>query len=289
MSAYDSIVVGVDGSDPAETAIRHAVGYASEFDARLLGVAAVVEHELSPLGIPEHELSVDEDTKRSLTRLESLAGDAGVPCETVVERGVAHETVLDNADRVDADLVALGTHGRTGFDRLLLGSVAERTLRTSDVPVLTTHAMPEGSPSVRDVLVPTDGSDCAERAVDHALQVARRFEATVHALSVVDVSALSSSFAAGPGIPAVVNTLEEQYQETVDAVAERAEEYDLVAETAVTEGAPARVIRGYVDDHGVDLVAMGTHGRSGFSRQLIGSVAERVVRTSDVPVMAVPP
>ncbi|MFB6206827.1 MAG: universal stress protein [Haloglomus sp.] len=288
MSAYDSILVAVDGSDSAEAAARAAVRFADAFDADISGVSAIQKHDISLLSDSETELELDEAAAGAVEDLESRAADAGVACRTVVARGAAHEVISAYTDQLDADLVAMGTHGRTGLDRLLLGSVAERTLRTSDVPVFVT---PEnaGAPTIDSVLVPTDGSDTAVRAADHGIAVARRFDATVHVVSAVDVRTISAAYETGPAIPEIVAKLESDHRAAVDTVVERAEAHDLDVATAVPQGPPARLLREYADEEDVDLVAMGTHGRSGLERHLIGSTTERLVRTSPAPVVAVPP
>ena len=134
------------------------------------------------------------------------------------------------------------------------------------------------------ILVPTDGSPAAERAVDHALELASTFDATVHALYVVD-AALYSSLEAG--IDSVIEALEDDGEAAVEAVKSRCEAAGIGAETAVLVGTVHRSIRDYVDEHDIDLVVMGTHGRQGIERFILGSVTERTVRLSDVPVLTV--
>jgi len=132
------------------------------------------------------------------------------------------------------------------------------------------------------VVIATDGSRSVERAVAVALDLADRFEATVHALYVVDAGDVEAA-------PATVRdafrtALEERGQQAIDDV-ERAASGEVVP--VVREGRPPQVISDYAREHDVDLVAMGTRGRHGENRFLIGSVAERVVRTCPVPVLTV--
>ncbi|WP_136602509.1 universal stress protein [Salinigranum halophilum] len=134
------------------------------------------------------------------------------------------------------------------------------------------------------ILVPTDGSAAGDRAVEHAVEFATAYDATVHALYVVD-AALYSSLEAG--VDAVIDALESEGQAAVDAVADRCEAEGIDVETAVLVGTIHRSIRDYVTDHDIDLVVMGTHGRKGIERFLLGSVTERTVRTSPVPVLTV--
>jgi len=136
----------------------------------------------------------------------------------------------------------------------------------------------------KDILVPTDGSPAADSAIEHAVNVAEGFDATIHALYVVDNSAYTTLDA---GSETVVEALESEGEEAVDRVASAARAAGLEAVTTVTTGAAYRAILEYVSDTGIDLVVMGTHGRQGLDRYLLGSVTERIVRTSEVPVLTV--
>ncbi|WP_121823657.1 universal stress protein [Halostella salina] len=132
------------------------------------------------------------------------------------------------------------------------------------------------------VVIATDGSESVERAVDVALDLARRFDAAVHALYVVDESDVDSS---PESIREELQTaLEETGEEALAAVRDRA---DREVETVVREGRPAAEICEYAREEDVDVVATGTRGRHGENRFLIGSVAEHVVRTCPVPVLTV--
>jgi nucleotide-binding universal stress UspA family protein len=134
------------------------------------------------------------------------------------------------------------------------------------------------------ILVPTDGSSAVVEAVERAVDLAERYDATVHALYVVDSSAYGTL---DTSTSVVVDALEDEGETAVTYVADQAEAAGVPAETAVLSGTPHRTIMNYVDDHDVDLVVMGTHGRRGFDRFLLGSVTEKVVRTAPVPVMTV--
>jgi len=132
------------------------------------------------------------------------------------------------------------------------------------------------------VVVATDGSESVQRAVDVALDLAERFEASVHALYVVDASEVESS-------PESVrdelrSALESEGEDALSAVVDRA---STDVTTAVREGRPAAEITAYAREVDADVVATGTRGRHGENRFLIGSVAERVVRTCDKPVLTV--
>ena len=134
------------------------------------------------------------------------------------------------------------------------------------------------------ILLPTDGSDAAAQAAPHAIDLAKRYDATLHLLSVVDTAAL------GPDVrtEVVVGQFEEMAQDAIDDLTERAERAGVSTVTGtVAHGAAHRAICAYADEHDVDLIVMSTHGRSGLGRFLLGSVTEKVIRRASVPVLAI--
>jgi nucleotide-binding universal stress UspA family protein len=290
---YDRLLVPTDGSEGAEAAARHGLNLATAFDSQMHLLSVVDERSYSSAladldpAIGEQRDVFEQQATEAVEHLEELVSDQSVTYHTAVEHGIPHEAIRSYVEKHDIDLVSMGTHGRTGLDRLLLGSVTERVVRTSDVPVLTSRLEPDHGSDYDRILIPTDGSEAATAAVDHGIALADRFEATVHALSVVDITAVAGAYDAGPGIPRILDSLEEECEKAVAAVEGEcaSQDVDIVAE--IGQGTPYRAIREYVDDEGIDLITMGTHGRTGLERYLIGSVTERTVRTSDVPVLTV--
>lgn len=141
------------------------------------------------------------------------------------------------------------------------------------------------SPEYDRVLVPTDGNEGVDRALDHALRLATDHGAVVHALSVVDRRLTRAAEDAGDEVR---RRLRERSDEAVAAVAERAEGAGLEAVTAVREGVPDKEIVAYAADEGIDVVVIGTYGRTGRDRLAnLGSVTERVVENADRPVFVV--
>lgn len=136
------------------------------------------------------------------------------------------------------------------------------------------------------VLVPTDGSDAAAAALDHAIGIARRNDAALHAVYATEVGHFSETLDEAEFADAV-DRLRAAGREAVDQIVDRAGEEGIAAESAVVDGAAADVILEYVEDNDIDLVVMATRGRTGEARKVVGSVTERVVRSSPVPVLAV--
>jgi nucleotide-binding universal stress UspA family protein len=147
------------------------------------------------------------------------------------------------------------------------------------------------------ILVPTDGSDGALAAADHAIGLAERYDATIHVLAVVDVDDVALTTPTDTDLGDLKSTLRGQAQADIDEIVSKAKAEGQSTEEAITPsteetilvGVPHRAIVDYVEDEDIDLVVMGTHGRQGLQRVLVGSVAERVVRTSPAPVLTIRP
>ena len=144
-----------------------------------------------------------------------------------------------------------------------------------------------------DILVPTDGSDVANAAVDHAVDVAGKYDATIHALFVADTDMVAYSLGTEQvdrirqGNFAEMTELREDAEAATGRVLDRATAAGLDAVERHAGGRPQDVIADYAEEAGVDLIVMGSHGRSGVRRALLGSVTERTLRSTHVPVLVV--
>lgn len=134
------------------------------------------------------------------------------------------------------------------------------------------------------ILVPTDGSAAAMDAAEHAYSLGERYEATVHVLSVVRQSESASIVGQGTD---KLETLREEGTESTQCIVDEGLSRDLEMIGAVEIGNPDRTILKYATEHGVDIIVMSTHGRSGVGRFLMGSVTEQVIRDGDIPVLAI--
>ena len=136
------------------------------------------------------------------------------------------------------------------------------------------------------ILVPTDGSAGTRRAIEHAIDLADAHDATIHGLYVVNTASYAS-FSTEATWEGIGDMLQDEGEHAVDEIASLAEARGVEVETAVLNGSPSTEIVRYAEREGCDLIVMGTHGRGGIDRLLLGSVAERVVRSSTVPVLTV--
>ena len=287
---YDRVLVPTDGSDHALRAAEHANALATAFDATVHVVAVVdVQTAAGPFdagGVSEAFVTrLEEQGEEAVQAVRATLGRNDVRTATL--RGEPVETILAYADDHEVDLVAMGTHGRTGVDRYLTGSVTERVVSHSTAPVVTARAT-EGSrvgDGYEQVLLPTDGSEPAAAAVEPGLAVAARAGARVHAVTVVDTSDAAAPDETVP--EGVTANLESKAAAATERLAAQARDRGLAATTAVRTGVAARSLLAYADDHEVDLVAMGTAGRTGLSQHLLGSTTERLIRHAAMPVLAV--
>ncbi|MEF8821335.1 MAG: universal stress protein [Halovenus sp.] len=281
---YDKILLPFDGSEGASAVLHHASEIAHRTDATIhvLFVAdtaresvTVVETDVVDTLVQEGEDIVAEAAKT----LDTL----GVDYETDVIQGNPAPTIVDYADSYDFDLIVMPTHGREGLSRYLIGSVAEKVVRLASGPVLTVRMLDDERLQFpyEDILIPTDGSAGATDAGEHGLALAATLDATVHILSVVDTGlALGSEMARSDTEQAATNAVEE-----LEASAKS--QGITNTETCVDRGKPVEVILDHIESDGIDAVVMGTDGRRGTERILLGSVAEKTVRSAPVPVLTV--
>jgi nucleotide-binding universal stress UspA family protein len=284
---YDSILLPVDGSEHAAKIVHHAAELAqwTEATIEVLFVADTTRDSVTVVdgnAVDALEREGETIVADVAATLESLDVEHG----TDVVQGSPAPTIVDYAERYDYDLIVLPTHGRTGISRYLLGSVTEKVVRLSDVPVLTARMQSDEQLAFpyENILLPTDGSPASTAAAKHGLALATTLDATVDILSVVDDTSL------GPDVRSVLSDdeLERPAVEAVEKVATKAEEHDLAhVQTYVEHGSPAEVIREHIETNGIHAVVMGASGRRGVDRVLLGSVAEKTVRSAPVPVITV--
>ena len=296
MLNVNRILLARDFSHVSDQALRYAVDLAQRVGATLHLLYADVLHE-DPFG---------SDTAGSGGSLEAQirerlvldADDAPLAEQhpdlqtvTAVQRDVAAApAILSYADDEDVDLIVMGTHGRRGVRRLLLGSVAEEVVRRADRPVLTVRQDGEdGLPAVQRLLVPIDFSDYARDALRHAVELARLYDARLDLLHVVEEN-LHPAFYVG-GVQSIYDVqpdIDEKAKERMQTMLDEiAGARDVSAELHVATGRAARKITRFAEREGSDLVVMSTHGLTGLEHFMMGSVAEKVVRHVTAPVLTV--
>ena len=178
----------------------------------------------------------------------------------------------------------MASHGWSGFDRFLLGSITEGVVRKIRKPVLVVRSQPMRLKDVARILVPLDGSELSEKALGPAQQMARITGATLVLCQILDTAHLNQT------LPAILEGRQKDIEPIRKYLEQRASELDpeIRSNLLWTVGSPARAILQLCAQQQIDLVVMSTHGRGGLKRLMLGSVAENVVRGSDGPVLLVP-
>lgn len=288
MLTIERILFPTDFSEGAARAFPQAafLAHAHGADLFILSVASRHLHAYRQM-VKRHPMTADE-INGMMRDLPFDAGDLSIE-QMQVEGAIVPDRIVEFADERDIDLVVMGTHGRTGVNRMLMGSVAEDVVRAAPCPVLTTRGTSETAPSkhVSRILVPVDFSDGSHLAVAHARDLALTYGAQVDLLHVVEEVVYPSTY----GIEPVELPTGEVIENVENALADIAREeigIEHVVVEAKTGYAPA-TIRAYADEVGVDLIVIATHGRSGLDRLLMGSVTENVVRRATQPVFVVKP
>ncbi|WP_254839564.1 universal stress protein [Natronomonas marina] len=288
---YDNILVPTDGSPGAENATARAFDLARTGDATIhvLHVIAPGVTSVEPDSTEREELRQQSEKRgrEATDRIQERAADLGLDAVRTVHEGTPYRAILEYVDENEIDLVVMGTHGGTGGERAHLGSTTERVIAVADVPVMAVRlaedeVVPESGYGMYDhVLIPTDGSDAAERAADHALGIAERYGADVHVVYVVDTTIYG--FEDAPR--SIIGLLKQGGQNAVEEIAANACDRNLPVTTDILRGVPHEEIREYATGVDADVIAMGTRGRTVDTDRLLGSTTARVVRRSDVPVL----
>lgn len=287
------ILVPLDGSAQAEAALPYAeaLGTAEHRKVRLFSVVETNVDGLFPQAIT---LSADLNTIReetadkALRRLANGLRTRGLPVETETVLGAAPEEIIRAGNREDVAAIVMATHGRGGAERWALGSVADKVMRGSMNPVLLVQSNGVGLPEpivFQRLLVPLDGSPEAAAALEPASELALATGATVVLVRVVpDLTTLMNW---GPNqIPELFEIEAELVADAFSALADVKNRLprEIHSEVVVLRGPPEEALEDYIREHRIDLTIMTTHGRGGFSRFILGSTADRLVRTG-APVL----
>jgi nucleotide-binding universal stress UspA family protein len=297
MSEEQRILLATDFSKPAERAYAYAARLAKVLNAKVV-ILNVLE---GPPGL-DREFPVNtvfikqlqEESDREMAKLVRIAEKDGLACESRQVYGGPAACIAKVAGEMAATLIVMGTHGHTGWSRLLLGSNAEAVVREAPCPVLTVRmtavdtAGTPGSVKIERLLVPIDFSEFAQEALEYAAVLAKQLGAKVRLVHAMEAAAYPLDFALfGVSEEAALRgRIQGRLRELVSVL----KVDGIVAESVCEVGTPFEAIVRQAQDNRagtVDAIVMGTHGRRGLNRLALGSVAEYVVRHATCPVFTV--
>ncbi|MBS3761653.1 universal stress protein [Halodesulfurarchaeum sp.] len=293
---YESVIVAVDGSDDARRAARTGFALARKAGASVRVLNVLERSLLDVLRSSSDRDQIREERMELLAEFESEATAYGIEAETSLLEGKPSAQIAAVAEDEPNPVIVLGRQGRSTVSRKLMGGVTERVLEAGVAPVLVEPADKSRSEplELREILLPTDGSSNADRAIPHGGALATETGARVHLLSVLDLQRAGGVFNAGGLKAEFVEHLESEVDDilesAVTAVADQAPSLDVqtVRRKSTNFDGVSGAIETYTETEDIDLVVMGSHGRSNVSRQVLGSVTSTVLRSVDVPVLVVP-
>jgi nucleotide-binding universal stress UspA family protein len=287
---FKKIFFPTDFSDSANHALRQAVELALVHKATLFIFHAILLHSDDPQQLKnqlkDYLDQLENETMESLRAKSNELKGRGVAVEISTERSVSpFEAIMDKLNTLSPDLIVMGTHGRSGFGKFLLGSVAEKVLRHAPCHVMTLRkdsAIAEGYGGFQRILVPVDFTEHSHRA----LEVARSLVSKDGSIVLVHVvaSPIHPSFYAG-GVTRLFQLDSELPKRIEQSLLELLGDQrgDIVA----TEGDVQAEIMRVAEGKQAQLIVIGTRGLSGVEHLLMGSVTEKVVRHSRIPVLTV--
>jgi nucleotide-binding universal stress UspA family protein len=294
---FKHILCPVDFSESSNRSLDHAVALARWYDSKLTVLHVAPSFEpmavAGELGFPIQVVNplTREDTEAEMRR---HLDAAGVPPDAVLtaRAGDASTTIIDEAVTTKADLIVMGTHGRRGFKRLLLGSVTETVLHEAPCPVLTVppHAAPDSSRVVvfKRILCPIDFSPSSLQALGFALDLARQSNGTVTLLNVVEWLAEEDPMVSAHfNVPEVRHHMREDAEQRLRGLVAAEPRTWCEIENVVAFGRAHREILRMAETKPPDLIVVGAQGRGGVGLVLFGSTTQQVLRGASSPVLTV--
>jgi nucleotide-binding universal stress UspA family protein len=295
MINFSRILVPVDLSEFSQRAVDHAAAIAHWYDASmtvLFVFANMPVMDVPPLVLPDVERERIVEALREVTR----QVPSGVSVDLQVREAYeVHREILAEAERIHADLVVLGSHGRSGVGRLLLGSVTEKVMREARGPTLVVpRRAPDTSPNepvrFRRIVCPVDFSEGSLEALKYATSLAEEADAELTAVHVIEIPPeLVTRHGADPvDVDRIRAEAEAERLRELRALIPAAARTFCTVHTAVREGAAYREILRVAGETDADLIVMGVQGRGAVDLMVFGSNTARVTRSATCPVLIVP-
>ncbi len=310
--SFERILVPLDGSGMAAGILPAAQNLAKRLGARI-DLLAVVDPETTELpsympiaaGVPRMEFSAGEFESAEEVQLERIRAAAeylntvanslredGLEVDVEATVGDPAQEIVAKAKRGHTDVIAMATRGRAAIGRGLLGSVTDKVTHSSAVPMLVVCPVEGGSTApISRLIVGLDGSRVAEAALDPARNLAASLGVPVLLLRATAVAARMAAYGGEPYFASadLDGDMDEEAREYLDSIAARQKELGADVETRVRPGAAYNEIQTAAAEQPGSLIVLATRGRSGLTRWVLGSVTDRIIRSSDSPVLVIPP
>src|SRR3990170_8127732 len=278
VARMEKLLVATDGSKFSKSAIREALNLAKTCSSKLIAVSVVKTNlEFEDL-VPQVVEKAEREVREHLESVKNKALKEGVGCEIVIHRSEeSFRDIVNDAAKNKVDMIIIGTHGRTGLKRLMMGSVTAKVIGHAPCKVMVVPL--NAKIECKNILIATDGSRYSDAAASEAIGIAKRCGGSLIVISV----ALSDKEIILP------EDDEEMIlaKDNVKKIVELAEKEGVKTEGLTAIGKPYEAIVETSKQKHADLIVVGSHGKTGLNRLLMGSVTERIIGHSESAVLIV--
>jgi nucleotide-binding universal stress UspA family protein len=278
---HNNLLIGVDGSDASLHAFSEGMRLADR-DTRLVAVSVAPKYngDLRLLGVQDTGKLIRQPCDAALSRCEAAARAAGVSLKTICALGQPYVRLVELAEEENSDLIVIGAKGLTSLKYALLGSVARKVIGFTSKDVLVVPAGVRAG--WQQILLATDLSANSEGAENRALELALTYESELTILSVLELPTCLYGEVGELGC-----RIPEDRSQFLEDLQDQAASWGIKANTVVKQGDSAQIIVDSAKAVGAEVIVMGSHGRTGLTRLLMGSITEKVIGAGVCPVLVV--
>lgn len=277
---FNRLLVAVDGSESSLNALKESLRFAQggSSTVRVVSVIPPYEGELRLVGVKNIAATMRGPYEEALAQSEKIARDQGVRVQTLLAQGEPHEIIPEFAEAEKCDLIVVGVRGFNPAETVVLGSMTARIIGYSRINILVVPL--QTTIGLTRLLVAVDGSNLGKKAVDLARNIQKSYGSKISLIAVADVP---------PHLygvdPIAAHSFIEKTRATLEESLGLGESYRAETQLILREGDPASTINEVARSEQIDLILMGSHGRTGLIRLLMGSVTERVIGHAPCPIL----
>lgn len=280
------LLLSSDGSEFSSGAIREAINFAKACSSKLYAVAVVKTNPEFDALAPQLVEKEENKTREHLESIKAMAAKEGVDCEIIAHHGDdPYKLIVEDAAKKQADVIIMGRRGRTGLKRLMMGSVTAKVIGHSPCKVLVVPSA--AKIEWKNMIVATDGSRFGNSAALEAISIAKQCGGNLTIVSVVSSDGLVHIEHSRLHLKDIAEKEIVDTEKNIKELKELALKEGVKAEGLILSGKPAEAIINTAKEKNADLILLGSHGRTGLDRLLMGSVTERVIVLSPCAVMVV--
>ncbi len=280
MGIYQKALIPFDGSESSKNALKQACLMEGIKALHILSVFPVYEGDLELIGIDKIKQTIEGPVKELIEQAASIAQNYGVDALTEVRYGEPYKEIVSYAEELNCDIIIMGRKGISQVERQLIGSVTARVVGHSKKDVLVIPQKAELE--FKKILVAMDESEFSQRALARAIELSKEYGSALEMVYVVFTYGKFFALA-----PEATNEIKAKAKEFVKSIEEVATNQGVKLVTNIVEGEAHIGIIKTAEQKDADLIVMGSHGRSGISKLILGSVTEKVMGMVSCPVLAV--